>query len=301
MMKWNEKQFEEVSTSSPSSGFWLTRADCWNIDWVAPHTSAHVFSICIISSSIIARNSQLRNPITFIPTSLALFFYFLPHHPFPNQSWEIKMFPKQLKKVFSRINLCRQMQKCCPRKSRGGRREAAARSRHGQGRRRWIRCTEETTATATFYKLKRRSLKSTIWLRKISPEVTFHLVSAVMQVGFNVERELAAVDLEKIVVKIEQLAGMLASDCRWKWRRDKQRNVVGRTAVCDHLPVEQCAVVVVTIVKLAFKQQIVAPEIGVGDQPHRLCWLQQLLDEILCLWPELLEHLQLALIAAFLL
>lgn len=91
---------------------------------------------------------------------------------------------------------------------------------------------------------------------------------------------------------------MLSANARRQWRSDEQRDVIGWAAVSDHLPVENRAIVVVAVVELSFEQQIIAPKVGVRDEPHRLGGLKKLFDEILCLWSQLFKHLQFPFIAA---
>lgn len=51
---------------------------------------------------------------------------------------------------------------------------------------------------------------------EVLPKIALQLVTTVLQVVLDVERELVAVALEQIVVEIEQLGGVLTTDVRWQ-------------------------------------------------------------------------------------
>lgn len=155
-----------------------------------------------------------------------------------------------------------------------------------------------------FLKRRRRKklkINGNVHRRLDPPEVAFHLVPTVLQLALDVQRQFVAVGLQQVVVEVEQLAGVLSADAGWQRGRDEQRDVVRWAAVRDHLPIEDAAVVVVAVVELALEQQVVAPEVGVRDEAHRFGGLEELLDQILRLRAQLLEHLQFLLVAAFLL
>jgi hypothetical protein len=87
-------------------------------------------------------------------------------------------------------------------------------------------------------------------------------------------------------VAVQQLPGVYPAQLRRHRADEQQGQVVGGPAVSHHLPVEDGAGAGGVVLA---EHQVVAPEVGVGDERHRLLGRQEILDDVFGVGPQLVQ------------
>ena len=119
-------------------------------------------------------------------------------------------------------------------------------------------------------------------------ELGLQVLARVIQLLFHVEAECAAVGGQRVPVSVQHVASVAPSDVTGHWRDEQQGQVVGRTAVGDHLPVDDGTIDGLVVAPLA-EEKIVTPEIGVRQRGDATARSQQVGDGVARFGPQFVQ------------
>ena len=126
-----------------------------------------------------------------------------------------------------------------------------------------------------------------------TPIVPVEVGARVVQLAANVEAQGQAGLAQGAPVSVEQGGGVPAPQLGGHATDEEQGDVVGRPAVGDHLPVEDRALARGAVLLAAVaEQQVVAPEVRVGDEGERVLRREEVGDHLLRARPQRQQSLQ---------